>query len=306
MNTCTKCGRSFTGNFCPGCGTKYEPAAQQSAPATNTCANCGRTFTGNFCPGCGTKYEPAAQQQSAPVTNTCTNCGRTFTGNFCPGCGTKYEPAAQQSAPATNTCANCGRTFTGNFCPGCGTKYGSSAQTQQQYAQAQYAQYQQTRNYADTELDWRKYNPTHAGVSYNVAKDYHFHHADGFVGSVPQSFVDRTFPKCPICCSSTPYWNIAQHNQMSWKGNLYLFRCSSCGAVISMSMPDVTTLGNGGSGIVFNPSVGLTNLIVKSHAGKDTGAVYAVIESVGNSGVSRECEGKEFRLEHLQDMFLRK
>ena len=73
-----------------------------------------------------------------------------------------------------------------------------------------------------------------------------------------------------------------------------------------MSMPDVTTLGNGASGIVRNPNVGLTNLLVKASSGKEVGAVYAVIESVGNSGVTRACEGKEFKLEDLQDMFLRK
>ena len=156
------------------------------------------------------------------------------------------------------------------------------------------------------ELDWRKYNPLDAGVSINLDKDYKFHRADGFVGSVPQKFVDRTFPRCPICCTNEPGWTIGQHNQMSWKGNLYLFKCSCCGGIISMSMPDVTTLGNGASGIVANPTVGLTNLMVKSSSGKEVGAVYAVVESVGTSGVDRACEGKEFKLEHLQDMFLRK
>jgi hypothetical protein len=155
------------------------------------------------------------------------------------------------------------------------------------------------------DLDWQKYNSLDAGVSYNKDKDYKFHRADGFVGSVPQKFVDRTFPKCPICCSKEPNWTISQHNQMSWKGNLYLFKCSCCESIISMSMPDVTTLGNGASGVVANPNVGLTNLMVKASSGKEAGAVYAVIESVGNSGVSRECEGKEFKLEDLQDMYLR-
>lgn len=170
-----------------------------------------------------------------------------------------------------------------------------------------YAQQSAGENAASgcADLDWQKYNPLDAGISYNKDKDYKFHRADGFAGSVPQKFVDRTFPKCPICCSKEPHWTISQHNQMSWKGNLYLFKCSSCESIISMSMPDVTTLGNGASGIVSNPNVGLTNLMVKAKSGKEVGAVYAVIESVGNSGVSRECEGKEFKLEHLQDMFLR-
>lgn len=125
------------------------------------------------------------------------------------------------------------------------------------------------------------------------------------VGSVPQNFINRTFPKCPVCCSATPYWTISQHNQMSMKGKLYLFKCSQCGGIISMSMPDVTTLGNGGSGVISNPTVGLTNLLVKSRGGKEVGAVYAVIESVGTSGASRECEGLEFKLEHLQQISYR-
>ena len=154
-------------------------------------------------------------------------------------------------------------------------------------------------------LDWQKYAPLNAGVSYNANKNYNFHRADGFVGSMPQKFVDRTFPKCPICCSNEPYWTISQHNQMSWKGNLYLFKCSCCESIISMSMPDVTTLGNGYGGVAANPNVGLTNLMVKASSGKEAGAVYAVIETVGISGVDRNCEGKEFKLEHLQDMYLR-
>lgn len=155
------------------------------------------------------------------------------------------------------------------------------------------------------DIPWQQYAPLHAGVSYNPTKNYQFHRAEGFVGSVPQNFVNRTFPKCPVCCSANPYWTISQHNQMSMKGNLYLFKCSQCGGIISMSMPDVTTLGNGGSGVLSNPSVGLTNLLVKSKEGKEAGAVYAVIETVGTSGASRECEGLEFKLEHLQQISFR-
>ncbi len=155
------------------------------------------------------------------------------------------------------------------------------------------------------DIDWQKYSPLDAGVSYKKDKDYKFQRYDGFAGSVPQKFVDRTFIKCPICCSAKPNWTLSQHNQMSWKGNLYLFKCSCCEGIISMSMPDVTTLGNGGSGVALNPTVGLTNLMVKAGSGKEAGAVYAVIESVGTSGVTSEVEGKEFKLEHVQEMSLR-
>lgn len=164
---------------------------------------------------------------------------------------------------------------------------------------------EKAENSGRAELNWQKYNPLDAGITYNKDKDYHFHSADGFMGSVPQKFVNRTFPKCPLCCSKNPMWTISQHNQMSWKGNLYLFKCSQCESIISMSMPDVTTLANGPSGVVSNPNVGLANLVAKKSSGKEAGAIYAVIESVGSSGVSNDCEGKEFKLEDMQDMYLR-
>ena len=152
------------------------------------------------------------------------------------------------------------------------------------------------------DIDWEKYAPLEGGVTYNPQKDKNFRRFDGFVGSVPQKFIDGKFPKCPICCSSNPHWTLTQHNQMSMKGNLYLFKCSACDGIISMSMPDVTSLGNGGAGFAANASVGLTNMLVKASSGKQAGVVYAVIESVGNSGVTPQVQGKEFKLDDLLEL----
>lgn len=69
--------------------------------------------------------------------------------------------------------------------------------------------------------------------------------------------------------------------------------------------PDDSSKTKKQSNVALNPSVGLTNLMVKAGSGKEAGAVYAVIESVGTSGVTSEVEGKEFKLEHVQEMFLR-
>jgi hypothetical protein len=55
------------------------------------------------------------------------------------------------------------------------------------------------------DIDWAKYSPLDAGVSYDPNKNYEFHRAEGFVGSVPQTFVNRTFPKCPLCCTADPH-----------------------------------------------------------------------------------------------------
>ena len=165
-------------------------------------------------------------------------------------------------------------------------------------------QSQGTQSFVD--IDWRKYNPLDAGVSYVKDKNYKFAHMDGFCGSVPQNFMDRTFPRCPICCSLDPYWNLSEHIQMTWKGNLFLFKCSHCQGIISMSKADVASLQNGALSMVASKSIGVTNMAIKAASGKQAGVIYAVIESVGNSGVTRECEGKEFKLDDLKDMCMRK
>ena len=244
------------------------------------------------------QYAPQGQQQYAPQ----------YAQQYAPQGQQPYAPQAQQPTRQPEPpkeekpwfCTLCGtqNEASSRFCQNCGTQNPDLEQTTEETTSAQ----------ASTDpriLNWEQYAPLEAGVSMKPGKDYKFHRADGFVGSLPQKFVDRTFVKCPICCSANPNWTISQHNQMSWKGNLYLFKCSCCGSVISMSMPDVTTLGNGGGGVALNPSVGLTNLMVKASSGKEAGAVYAVIESVGNSGVTPACEGKEFKLEQLQQMSLR-
>ena len=34
---------------------------------------------------------------------------------------------------------------------------------------------------------------------------FDFKRCDGFVGSVPQHFIDTKFPKCPMCGTNEPY-----------------------------------------------------------------------------------------------------
>lgn len=155
-------------------------------------------------------------------------------------------------------------------------------------------------------FDWAKYTPLNAKISYDPTKEHDFRRCDGFVGSVPQTFINRTLPRCPLCCSNDPYWTLEQYNYLSVTGNcLYFFKCSCCEGVISLSELDVTTLGNGYGGIASDPEAGLMNVIKKKRAGKAATAVYAVIENTGNSGITRECEGKEFKIEDIQDMALR-
>jgi hypothetical protein len=148
------------------------------------------------------------------------------------------------------------------------------------------------------DIDWQRYAPRECGITMKPGKDYRFKRYDGFVGCVPQDFIDKNFLKCPICCSPTPVWTLSEQMSMSMKGNIYLFKCSCCDGVISASVPDVTSMGRGGHAYIYNSFI-LTNAVLKSIDGKDAHTLYMVIESVGRSGVSPGCTGKEFRIQDL-------
>lgn len=71
-----------------------------------------------------------------------------------------------------------------------------------------------------------------------------FKRMEGFAGSVPQGFIDRSLKICPLCGTNTPHWRIDQKMQMKLEGNLYLFQCEQCKGVLSSPVPDVTGYNN--------------------------------------------------------------
>lgn len=71
-----------------------------------------------------------------------------------------------------------------------------------------------------------------------------FKRMEGFAGSVPQGFIDRSVKVCPFCGSNNPHWALDQKMQMKLEGNLYLFQCEQCKGVLSSPVPDVTGYNN--------------------------------------------------------------
>lgn len=71
-----------------------------------------------------------------------------------------------------------------------------------------------------------------------------FKRMEGFAGSIPQGFIDRSVKICPFCGSNTPHWALDQKMQMKLEGNLYLFQCEQCKGVLSSPVPDVTGYNN--------------------------------------------------------------
>lgn len=117
-----------------------------------------------------------------------------------------------------------------------------------------------------------------------------FRRMEGFVGSVPQKFIDNRVPKCPMCGTNNPHWAIDE--KMGWV-NRYLFQCEQCRCILSASVPDVT-------GLSRTP---LTTLgLAKALSGKKMGTIYMEIEDVGSMQATKIHENEEVGLDELNEM----
>ena len=205
-----------------------------------------------------------------------------------------------QATPSADswTCA-CGTTGTGNFCNACGApKEKAVAVTDEAPAASDEAPVATVALGEAGDIDLTPYTVGTQNVEYIPEKHGNFHRADGLMGAIPQAFINKNMPKCPLCCGPVPYWSISQANLKSWRGNLALFKCSQCEGVISISIPDIMTATN-----QFTPgaaNVTLTNMAAKKKAGKEAKTAYVTFEHVGNSGVSPDILGKELRLPDVQ------
>lgn len=120
-----------------------------------------------------------------------------------------------------------------------------------------------------------------------------FKRMEGYAGSIPQGFIDRSLKICPFCGTNNPRWSIDQKMQMKLEGNLYLFQCEQCKCVLSSPVPDVTG---------FNNTVLTTTGLLKKLSGKKNGVIYLKLQNAGsNSGIS-DCVGREYTLQELNQM----
>lgn len=120
-----------------------------------------------------------------------------------------------------------------------------------------------------------------------------FKRMEGFAGSVPQGFIDRSLRICPLCGTNNPHWSIDQRMQLKLEGNLYLFQCEQCKAILSSPVPDVTG---------FNNTVLTTTGLLKKLSGKKNGVIYLRIQDVGNNPGMSEYAEKEYTLQELNQM----
>ena len=119
---------------------------------------------------------------------------------------------------------------------------------------------------------------------------------EGFAGSVPQGFIDRSIKICPFCGSSNPHWAIDQKMQMKLEGNLYLFQCEQCKGVLSAPVPDVTGFNN-------TPTIALLLSRYTEDAEAEREQARAELESMTDEELS--CALENFKHEAEQDRLLR-
>jgi hypothetical protein len=118
-----------------------------------------------------------------------------------------------------------------------------------------------------------------------------FKRMDGYMGSIPQKFIDNKVPKCPMCGTTTPHWLIDQ--KFTWTVTRYLFKCVECECILSSPVPDVTG---------FSKTI-LTNAgLFKLLEGKKLKTIYFKIDTVGKMQATQIHEGKEVGLEELVEM----
>ena len=120
-----------------------------------------------------------------------------------------------------------------------------------------------------------------------------FKRMEGFVGSVPQGFIDRSVKICPFCGSSNPHWAINQKIQLKLEGDLYLFQCEQCSGVLAAPVADVTG---------YNNTMLTTTGLLKKLSGKKNGVIYMRVFAAGRNGEFADSIGKEFTLQEINEM----
>ncbi len=132
-----------------------------------------------------------------------------------------------------------------------------------------------------------------------MTSDQGFKRCDGYVGSVPQNFINNNLPICPMCGSPEPYWLLKDKMEM-W-GHRILFRCSKCGCIISATQDDFTGATKSTAYSVLTTG-GAINAIRKKNQGKDVKTVYMKVEDAGIARTTKELEGQELPIENFQAM----
>lgn len=126
-----------------------------------------------------------------------------------------------------------------------------------------------------------------------------FTRCDGFVGHIPQNFINNNMPVCPLCGSPDPYWTLK--DKIEFTAHRVMFRCQHCGGVLSATQNDFDGTTKSTAFAIMN-SGGAMNALIKKRQGKDVKTVYMKVVDVGACRTTNELQDKELPLEEFQRM----
>ena len=126
-----------------------------------------------------------------------------------------------------------------------------------------------------------------------------FTRCDGFVGHVPQNFINNNLPTCPLCGSPDPYWTLK--DKIEFTAHRVMFRCQHCGGVLSATQNDFDGTTKSTAYAILN-SGGAMNALIKKRQGKDVKTVYMKVVDVGACRTTNELLNVELPLEDFQRM----
>ena len=132
-----------------------------------------------------------------------------------------------------------------------------------------------------------------------MSSDIGFNRCDGFVGSVPQNFINANLPVCPLCGSPDPFWKLK--DKMELTAHRILFRCSRCGGILSATQGDFSGTTKSTAYTVLT-TAGAVDALVKKSQGKDIKTVYMKVEDVGDFRIGSDLLGKELPIDEFKAM----
>lgn len=108
----------------------------------------------------------------------------------------------------------------------------------------------------------------------------------GFVGRIPNNFIHKNLPICPMCGQKTE-WELDQ--KIGMMNSIYLFRCEQCETVLSTPVNDIAKINT-------------TVMFVKKMSGKKALTAYFKVVDVGRAQTTKMHLDQEYELHQLQEM----
>lgn len=116
-----------------------------------------------------------------------------------------------------------------------------------------------------------------------------FKRREGYIGSLPQKFIDKNMEKCPMCGTGNPHWSVDEKMGLL-SMNRYLFKCEQCECILSATIADVTG---------YTRTVMTYEGIAKKLSGKKTKSTYFKVIEVGNIQATQIHKDQEYPIEEL-------